>query len=208
MQAYGFRSFSLPDLGFFSPFPRGTGSLSVSWMYLALPDGAGRFRRGVSYPALLRIPAHVNSVASTGLSPALVDFPKSFELTIYTKCRSYYPSGAVTPKVWALSRSLATTEEITDDHCWSVVFSSCRYLDVSVPYVCLWYYYQMMYRYTGLPHSDTRGSQCLGHSPQLFAALRVLLRLQEPRHPPYALRLDLLSKVCYLFNSRCRYAYV
>ncbi len=47
---------------------------------------------------------------------------------------------------------------------------------------------------TGLPHSDTRGSQCLGHSPQLFAALRVLLRLQEPRHPPYALLLDLLLK--------------
>ena len=56
----------------------------------------------------------------------------------------------------------------------------------------------MMYRYTGLPHSDTRGSQCLGHSPQLFAALRVLLRLQEPRHPPYALPLDLLSKVFHL----------
>ncbi len=53
----------------------------------------------------------------------------------------------------------------------------------------------MMYRYTGLPHSDTRGSQCLGHSPQLFAALRVLLRLQEPRHPPYALLLDLLSLI-------------
>jgi hypothetical protein len=52
----------------------------------------------------------------------------------------------------------------------------------------------MMYRYTGLPHSDTRGSQCLGHSPQLFAALRVLLRLQEPRHPPYALTLDLPLK--------------
>ena len=55
LQAYGFRYFSLPDLGFFSPFPRGTGSLSVSWMYLALPDGAGRFRRGFSDPALLRI---------------------------------------------------------------------------------------------------------------------------------------------------------
>ncbi len=53
---------------------------------------------------------------------------------------------------------------------------------------------QMMYCYTGLPHSDTRGSKCLGHSPQLFAALRVLLRLQEPRHPPYALTLDLLLK--------------
>ena len=40
---------------YFSPFPHGTGSLSVSQEYLALPDGAGKFKRGVSDPALLRI---------------------------------------------------------------------------------------------------------------------------------------------------------
>ena len=42
---------------------------------------------------------------------------------------SYYPAWAVTPTVWAGSRSLATTWEIT------VVFSSSGYLDVSVPRV-------------------------------------------------------------------------
>lgn len=35
------RSFSLPSPGFFSPFPRGTGSLSVTPEYLALPGGPG-----------------------------------------------------------------------------------------------------------------------------------------------------------------------
>src|SRR5678809_94275 len=40
---------------YFSPFLHSTGSLSVSQMYLALPDGAGKFKRGVSDPALLRI---------------------------------------------------------------------------------------------------------------------------------------------------------
>src|SRR5882757_4858107 len=39
----------------FSPFLHSTGSLSVSQKYLALPDGAGNFKRGVSDPALLRI---------------------------------------------------------------------------------------------------------------------------------------------------------
>ena len=39
----------------FSPFLHSTGSLSVSQECLALPDGAGKFRRGVSDPALLRI---------------------------------------------------------------------------------------------------------------------------------------------------------
>ena len=40
---------------YFSPFLHSTGSLSVSQMYLALPDGAGKFKRGVSDPAILRI---------------------------------------------------------------------------------------------------------------------------------------------------------
>ena len=38
---------------FFSPFPHGTGSLSVSQEYLALPDGAGVFKQDFSGPALL-----------------------------------------------------------------------------------------------------------------------------------------------------------
>ena len=48
-------SISRPCSGFFSPFPHGTGSLSVSQEYLALPDGAGRFPQGVSDLAVLRI---------------------------------------------------------------------------------------------------------------------------------------------------------
>ena len=40
----------------FSPFPHGTGPLSVSREYLALPDGPGRFAQGSTCPALLRVP--------------------------------------------------------------------------------------------------------------------------------------------------------
>ena len=39
----------------------------------------------------------------------------------------------------------------------------------------------------GFPHSDTCGSSVVCTLPQLFAAYRVLHRLQSPRHPPYAL---------------------
>ena len=46
-------SISLPSQGFFSPFPHGTGSLSVACEYLALGDGPPRFMQGSSYPALL-----------------------------------------------------------------------------------------------------------------------------------------------------------
>ena len=39
----------------------------------------------------------------------------------------------------------------------------------------------------GFPHSDTPGSLAIYASPRLFAVCCVLLRLQVPRHPPYAL---------------------
>src|SRR5436853_4814470 len=45
---------SLPSQWFFSPFPHGTGSLSVASKYLALPDGPGGFPQGSTCPAVLR----------------------------------------------------------------------------------------------------------------------------------------------------------
>ena len=68
-------SFSLPYSGFFSPFPHGTSSLSVSEEYLALPDGSGRFRQDFTCPALLRILLSFKQLSCTGLSPILLCFP-------------------------------------------------------------------------------------------------------------------------------------
>ena len=53
---------SLPCSGCFSPFPHGTGSLSVSREYLALPDGPGGFAQNSSCSALLRIPLRFMSL--------------------------------------------------------------------------------------------------------------------------------------------------
>src|SRR5450756_1651730 len=61
---------SLPCSGFFSPFPHGTGSLSVSQKYLALPDGPGSFNQDFSCPDLLRIPIIIIILTCTGLSPS------------------------------------------------------------------------------------------------------------------------------------------
>src|SRR6202012_5813652 len=51
--------FSLPSQGFFSPFPHGTGSLSVRIEYLAVRNGLRRFKQGSTCPALLRYPLRV-----------------------------------------------------------------------------------------------------------------------------------------------------
>ena len=48
---------SLPLSGCFSPFPHGTGSLSVDKEYLALEDGPPMFRQDFTCPALLKDPS-------------------------------------------------------------------------------------------------------------------------------------------------------
>ncbi len=105
---------SLPSSGCFSPFPHGTGSLSVTEEYLGLEGGPPMFRQGFSCPALLEDTA---CFTRTGLSPALARFPNRFRLS--RQCH------------WPGPRSLATTSGVSVD-----VLSS-GYLDVSVPRVRL-----------------------------------------------------------------------
>ena len=71
-------SISLSCSEYFSPFPHGTCSLSVSHQYLALPDGPGRFRQDFTCPALLRILLVNKSISNTGLSPFIVVLSKTF----------------------------------------------------------------------------------------------------------------------------------
>ena len=72
-------SISLPCSGYFSPFPHGTCSLSVSLLYLALPDGPGGFRQNFTCSVLLRILLDYKFISYTGLSPSMVVFfPKTF----------------------------------------------------------------------------------------------------------------------------------
>jgi hypothetical protein len=61
-----------PLPGFFSPFPRGTGSLSVTQEYLALRGGPRGFNRDFTCPDLLGIQLETFKLSTTGLSPPLV----------------------------------------------------------------------------------------------------------------------------------------
>src|SRR4028119_1422324 len=63
-----------PLPGFFSPFPRGTGSLSVTQEYLALRDGSRGFTRDSTCPVLLGIQLRPIQLSTTGLSPSLVQY--------------------------------------------------------------------------------------------------------------------------------------
>ncbi len=100
---------SLPLSGCFSPFPHGTGALSVTEEYLGLEGGPPTFRQGFTCPALLE---DCFRFTHTGLSPTVARLSRRFRL-----CRSNH---------WPGPRSLATTSGVSVD-----VLSS-GYLDVSV----------------------------------------------------------------------------
>src|SRR5256885_4464290 len=69
---------SLRSQRFFSPFPRGTCSLSVANEYLGLRRGRRRFIRSFTCIVLLRKSLGVLGFSVTGLSPSMAQLSRSF----------------------------------------------------------------------------------------------------------------------------------
>ena len=146
MYACGFRIYFTPLPGFFSPFPHGTGSLSVDYEYLALEDGPPIFRQDFSCPALLV----VRLVSPFGF-----------------RVRGYHPLWRLFPETSTIRStitykahpiSLATTLGI------SVDFFSCSYLDVSVRrvrFACLCIQHAMTCKGRVSPFGNLRIKVCL-----------------------------------------------
>src|SRR5688500_13900732 len=73
LSAHGFGYYFTPLPGFFSPFPHGTSSLSVTREYLALQGGPRRFRPRFTAAVLLRIfDRQVSALSPTGRLPSVV----------------------------------------------------------------------------------------------------------------------------------------
>ena len=129
-----------------------------------VPPCSDRIARVPPYSRILRLSTR------TGLSPSRVAPSRAFRF--------------LPPDHWPVPRSLATTSGVSVD-----VLSS-RYLDVSIPWVCLHAPMNSVRdrpHRTGLPHSEISGSKFARNSPEHIAACYVLHRLLAPRHPPNAL---------------------
>ena len=175
---------SLPSSGCFSPFPHGTGSLSVSREYLALPDGPGGFAQDFSCPALLRMPLGHSSLRLRASHPLWTDFPDGSPRDRCTTAWSYYPVCASPHMRFGLFpvRSPLLGESLVYFLFLEVLrcFSSLRlphYKKIVI----------ITLQVIGLSHSEIRGSRDICSYPRLIAAYHVLHRLREPRHPPDAL---------------------
>jgi hypothetical protein len=90
LYACGFRIYFTPLPGFFSPFPHGTGSLSVDNEYLALEDGPPIFRQDSTCPALLFArSSSTTSFRIRGYHPLWPDFPDRSAKKLAKSCRLF-----------------------------------------------------------------------------------------------------------------------
>lgn len=141
-------------------------------------DGPPRFGPGFTCPDLLGYRTEVQNLSSTGLSPTLVRRSNRVPLDFGFITSRRRPHDPKFRRTWFRLDpvSLATTQGV------EFSFSSCGYLDVSVPHVRrtqLWIHCALIRVF--------RDQRLFDGSPRLFAAFHALHRLLAPRHPPCAL---------------------
>ena len=154
-------SISLPSQGFFSPFPHGTGSLSVSQEYLALEDGPPIFRQDFSCPALLfsNLVPHV-CFRIQGYHLLWPDFPFRFA-----------NSRAINRRLFRFRSPLLSESRLMSFPRATEMFQFTRF--ASHDYVFIMRYLLR----GGFPHSEISGSKLICQLPEAY---RRLSRLSSP----------------------------
>ena len=84
-------SISLPSPGFFSPFPHGTSSLSVSKEYLALEDGPPIFNQDFTCPDLLLVSVLLSTFNLRDYHPLRSAFPNHSNKLITISLNRLFP---------------------------------------------------------------------------------------------------------------------
>ena len=192
-------SISLRSQRFFSPFPRGTCSLSVADLYLALCGGPHMFTLRFTCAVLLWIPLGPTRISVTGVSPSLPLLSRSFSYRCWSHIEVLTPGKypwfglyRFRSPLLAVSISLSFPPLTEMFH-----FSGYRELFPTFPLQGLCKllcsipagFRKRRYCITNirLSHSEISGSKCICHSPKLIAAYHVLHRHSAPRHPLCAL---------------------
>ena len=161
MYACGFRIYFTPLPGFFSPFPHGTGALSVDYEYLALEDGPPMFRQGFSCPALLVASLVARSgLRVRGCHPLWPSFPEPSTDAIANSCRLF---PVRSPLLW--ESRLISFPRATE------MFQFTRF--ASLP-LCI---QDRIPRRVGFPIRTSPDQSFVASSPELFAGSHVLHRL-------------------------------
>ena len=163
---------SLPCQGCFSPFPHGTGSLSVSHECLALPDGPGRFTQDSSCPALLRIPLRFMSLRIPGFHRLRRDFPDTSARDTSCDSAVLQPPGGRNLRGLGYS---PVARHYWGNHClFSLPQGTKMFQFPWFASIILWI---PVLQTGGLSHSEISGSTVICTYPKLIAAYHLLHRL-------------------------------
>ena len=138
-----------------------------------MEDGPPRFPRDFTCPTVLRNITGSLPVSCTGVSPSLPCLPRHFHYLPQCRCVSPTTPHEHARTVWAVPRSLATTEGVSID------FLSSGYVDVSVPRVGSAEAVTGVHP-AGFPHSGISGSSPVCRLPEAYR------RLLRPSSPPDA----------------------
>ena len=150
-----------PLPGFFSPFPHGTGSLSVNDEYLALEDCPPIFRQDYTCPALLvaSLVPH-QSFHIRGYHPLWPPFPRRF-----------VKKDAITSRLLRVRSPLLTESRLMSFPRATSMFQFTRFASHT-------YVFIMRYLLRGeFPHSAISGSKRICQLPEAY---RRLSRLSSP----------------------------
>ena len=156
----------------FSPFPHGTGPLSVSHEYLALPDGPGRFTQDSSCPALLRIPLGFKWLRVQAFHPLWSNFPDTS--TRHPSCHIAVLQPRLDRNPVGLGSS-PVARHYWGNHCLFSLPGGTKMFQF--PPFASEIHRIIHLQCIGLSHSETCGSRLICSSPQLIAAYHVLHRL-------------------------------
>ena len=169
-------------LAFFSPFPHGTGALSVTREYLALEGGPPGFPQDYTCPTVLGILLGVVRLRVPGCHRLWRAVPGRFGLASCSHvavpqpqpCKhDWFGLAPVRSPLLRGSRLLSLPPGTEMFQFPGLASRTCVRDDGLAA--------------AGLPHSEILGSQLVCSSPRLIAAYHVLHRLSVPRHPPCAL---------------------
>ena len=163
---------SLPYAGCFSPFPHGTGSLSVSYEYLALADGPAGFTQDSSCPALLRIPLCLASLRIRNFHALRSDFPDSSSRDGSCNDVVLQPPGG--RNLAGLGYSPFARHYWGNHFCFLFLEVLRCFSSLGLPQQKT---LMTVLQTAGLSHSEISGSRVICTSPELFAAYHVLHRL-------------------------------
>ena len=174
-----------PLPGFFSPFPLGTCSLSVTREYLALRDGPRGFRQDYTCLAVLRIPYRVHNILLTGLSPTKVRLPNRFNyvMNLWLCIKVLQPQLESWFGLFPFRSPLLRKSIFLSSPPVTKMFQFTGLLSYNYVFI-IWY---LRITIGGLPHSEISGSKLTYSSPKHIVVRHVLHLLLVPRHPPSAL---------------------